>query len=212
MKIRSPYWAFLLWLVAVACSSPPVNAAANPQHSVVESSTWPVRLHVRSDFDGDQVPDTAVVRRHGERYTLIIHFAGKSSKTYSAYYTREPVVGIASMDVDGDRDRDIVLLGLNSALPAGLWLNESPETFRTEVPWLVAIIYPDSLARISRSFLQSPDPDPGSLTEPGPDASVTEGLFLLPLRSEIRLCSCSCPVLLQGLSVSVPSRGPPLNS
>ena len=212
MKIRSPYWAFLLWLVAAAYSSPPVNAASNPQHLIAESTTWPVRLHVHSDFDGDHVPDTAIVRRHGEHYSLSIHFAGKASKTFSAYYTGEPVIGITSMDVDGDRDRDIVLLGLNSVLPAGLWINDSPQAFRIEVPWLAVIVYPDSLARLNRSFLESPDPDPGSLTDPGPDASVTEGLFLSLFSSETTLGSFSNSIPLQGLSVRVPARSPPLIS
>jgi hypothetical protein len=171
-----------------------------------------MRLHVRSDFDGDHVPDIAVVRRHGEHYSLSIHFAGKSSKQFSAYFTSEPVIGITSMDVDGDRDRDIVLLGLNPALPAAVWMNDGPEAFRIEVPWLAAIVYPDSVASIERSFLQSPDPDPGSLSDPGPDASLTEGLFLSLHRCETSLGSFSRSVLLQGLSVRVPSRGPPLNS
>lgn len=212
MKIRSPYWAFLLWLVVIACPFPLVNAAPNTQQPADQSPTWPVRLHVRSDFDGDRVPDTAVVLRHGKHYSLSIHFAGKASKTFSVYYTSEPVIGITSMDVDGDRDHDIVLLGLNPGLPAALWVNDSPAAFRIEVPWLAAVVYPDSLAKINRSYLQNSEPDPGSLTESVPDASVTEGLLLSLLKSETRIGSLSRPALLQGLPISVPSRGPPLNS
>src|SRR5262245_2304835 len=141
MKIRSPYWAFLLWLVAAAYSSPPVNAAPIPQHSIAESAKWPVRLQVRSDFDGDDVLDTAVVSRHGRHYSLSIQFAGKASLTFSGYDASEPIIGITSMDVDGDRDHDIVLLGLNSGISAAWWLNDSSHAFRIEVPWLAAVDY-----------------------------------------------------------------------
>jgi hypothetical protein len=211
MKTWSPYRALLLFAITFLFSSSLLAAGLpQPEGGYGTSFPSPHRLHVRSDFDGDQVLDTAIVRHHATHYTVSIHFSGKPSITFRAYDAGEPVLGIAAMDVDGDRDRDIVLIGLNPLIPAGLWVNEDAGSFHRERSWRALVAQEGAFHSVHNA--SSENPDPGSLLESGPDASVPEGLHFALVGNETELSASVRHLPLSGLSVSVLSRGPPSHS
>ena len=167
-------------------------------------------LLVHSDLDGDQVPDTALVREFDSDYVLSINLSSKPSWTsLPAFYTAEPVIGIEAMDVDGDHDRDIVLLGMNPFEPSGLWLNEGSKGFRSEQPWLAAAFEKQSGSKLFRLASESADIDPGSLDEPGPNAVVPHHVLPDTLEAEAGLSREPRDVPFTGQSSNVPLRGPP---
>jgi len=167
-------------------------------------------LRVQADLDGDQLPDTALVRQHGSQYALSVKLSSKRTWIHvHAYSTNEAVIGIASMDVDGDQDRDIVLLGLNPFRPSGLWLNEGARGFRTERPWLAAGFQRNSGAHLARLASFNTDEGPGSLDEPGPDALVPHYLLPTVIKAGAGLSRESREVPFSGPSSNLPLRGPP---
>ena len=172
----------------------------------------PTRLQVRSDLDGDQIPDLAQVSEIDNDYVLSIHLSSKRSWTrLPAYSTRERVIGIEAMDVDGDHDGDIVLLGLNRLQPSGLWLNDGTKGFRSELPWLATTFQKQSNDRLVWLTSENADADPGSLDEPGPDAVVPHYFLPAIIRGEVRILRESREVPFSSPSSNVPLRGPPLS-
>src|SRR5436190_1918886 len=102
MSARNLLRLFLLCLLAL-----PWTASAFASESL--PTPEPTSLQVRSDLDGDQIPDLAQVREIDNDYVLSIRLSSQRSWTrLPAYYTSERVIGIEAMDVDGDHDGDIV--------------------------------------------------------------------------------------------------------
>jgi hypothetical protein len=206
MKIWKPVQAILIGFAVLVCASP-LFAAASPIHpSYQDPCTWTHSLHVQSDLDGDRIPDTAVVRRHGNRYTLSIHFSANPNRTFHSYDTTTPVTAIKAIDVDGDHDRDIVLLGPNPVRAAALWLNESPRSFHTA--WVTVIVPASPDALIGRCL----DDDDDTPTESNCSACLSRAVFGTALKSETVLRLSCEPVPLTRFVAVVPPRGPPLDS
>jgi hypothetical protein len=85
-----------------------------------------------ADFNGDRTIDVArsrAVGRDGGGYTQQILIQSGSSQQSFAFRSRAAKVQLGARDIDGDEDRDIVVLEPWSMVPIGVWLNDGAGNF-----------------------------------------------------------------------------------
>ncbi len=109
-------------------------AAPNPAHQDLPRSaslfdpTW-----VLADFNGDQQPDFASARlaHHlGQEYAHEVNVQLGSAQASFRFRSRAAKIELSARDVDGDEDRDIVVLEARSKQPLGVWLNDGAGSFQ----------------------------------------------------------------------------------
>jgi hypothetical protein len=96
------------------------------------NSPW-VSAWALADFDGDSQIDLASASsgRHDERgyaHEVSIHLSGFPSSSFK-FRNRYANVQLVARDMDGDHDRDIVILDASSMEPVGIWLNDGSGHF-----------------------------------------------------------------------------------
>jgi hypothetical protein len=88
---------------------------------------------VLSDLNGDQNADLATARsaRHDARgYAQEIRISlGVSQDTSFRFFSPGAKIELSSRDVDGDQDRDLVILEPLSRKPIGVWINDGAGLF-----------------------------------------------------------------------------------
>ena len=85
-----------------------------------------------ADFNGDHTIDVARSRalaRDGAGYTQQVLVQLGDSQTSFAFRSRSAKVQLGARDIDGDKDRDIVVLEALSMVPIGVWLNDGAGNF-----------------------------------------------------------------------------------
>ncbi len=203
MRIKTALRLLLPCLLAVLWPSLALASASHPAQ--------PQSLRIHSDLDGDQLPDTALVRQHGDYYSLSIR--SSSSRTWTrfrGYHSTEPVIGILVMDVDGDSDRDIVLLGFNRFRPSGLLLNEGAKGFRPAHPWFAADLQKRTGSSLIRFAGAGSDDEPCNVDDSGPEALVPHHVLPCIINVQSGLSREFREVAFGCQSATATLRGPPL--
>jgi hypothetical protein len=124
-------WALALWIagtgIRLAAASPETLDLSTAFGSG-SSSGW-----VLADFNGDLRPDlaSAHLTHHDARgYAQEVRVTfGRSGQTAFTFNSRAAKVEINAWDIDGDDDRDIVVLEALSRRPVGVWLNDGAGAF-----------------------------------------------------------------------------------
>ena len=114
------------WL-SLATAAPAVDHLP----SAGDSST--VSGWVLSDLNGDKIADLATARseRHDANgYAQEVRITlGAFQQTSFHFQSRGATVELSSRDVDGDQDRDLVILEPVSREPIGVWINDGAGLF-----------------------------------------------------------------------------------
>jgi hypothetical protein len=88
---------------------------------------------VLSDLNGDQTADLATARsgHHEARgYAQEVRITlGISQDTSFRFFSPGAKIELSSRDVDGDKDRDLVILEPVSRVPIGVWINDGAGLF-----------------------------------------------------------------------------------
>src|SRR5262245_309185 len=94
-----------------------------------------------ADFDGDQNPDLVQARNAGTSYRVDIDLTGRE-RTGSFTFANPDAfeVDLAAIDVDGDRDLDLIVKGRLRGQKIGIYINNGAGTF-SRGP---ANLYPES--------------------------------------------------------------------
>jgi hypothetical protein len=125
-------WRFPL--LALAGSGLCLAATAPPVHELPGALNSPaVSGWVLADLNGDQNVDLAVARsgRHDANgYAQEVRITlGASQQTSFHFQSRGATVELSTRDVDGDQDRDLVILEPVSREPIGVWINDGAGLF-----------------------------------------------------------------------------------
>jgi len=142
-----------LFCAAVPCwaSTPTVN------------STWlgPGTSAV-ADLNGDHIPDraTGIETGHSElgfSFRMDVVLSGTSGTKSFTVLSYEPIgINVEALDVDGDRDLDLVISSHLLHRPVGVWLNDGTGFFSPGEP----AKYASSLWREKPALTTSSDPRP----------------------------------------------------
>ena len=129
MDLYSKSWGPRLLLLALAGSGLAVSAHDLPGAlDAPKVSGW-----VLSDLNGDQSVDLATARsgRHDARgYSQEVSVRlGAYTQTSFRFLSPGATIELSSRDVDGDLDRDLVILEPLSREPIGVWLNDGAGLF-----------------------------------------------------------------------------------
>jgi hypothetical protein len=120
----------LLVCLAAACLIPSASAKAFqlPSHST-RNRSWAV-----SDMNGDKIADLASAgpgRREGAEYAreISVNLAGAEK---SQFTVRSPgaFIQLSLRDIDGDHDRDLIIVEPWSRRAIGVWLNDGRGHFK----------------------------------------------------------------------------------
>lgn len=123
------FWTPRLLLSALAVSGLAISAHDLP--SALDSPT--VSGWVLADLNGDQKADLATARsgRHDANgYAQEVSVTlGAFQQTSFRFLSPGATVELSSRDVDGDQDRDLVILEPVSRKPIGVWINDGAGLF-----------------------------------------------------------------------------------
>ena len=129
-KSRTP------WLLLLACAGGGLSlaAAAPATHDLPNAIDSPtVSGWVLADLNGDQNVDLATARsgRHDANgYTQEVSITlGAFQQTSFHFLSPGAKIELSSRDVDGDQDRDLVILEPVSREPIGVWINDGAGYF-----------------------------------------------------------------------------------
>jgi hypothetical protein len=129
--VRFPVKHPRLLLLALAGSGLNLAAAAHDLPSALDSpavSGW-----VLADLNGDQSVDLATARtgsHDANGYTQEVHITlGAFQQTSFHFLSPGAKIELSSRDVDGDQDRDLVILEPLSREPIGVWINDGAGLF-----------------------------------------------------------------------------------
>jgi len=121
--LSSIRYAFLLFLAILAARTSAMAAPA-------ATGTW-----VLADFDGDQKSDLAELRSSSLEFRLS---SGLQQNLPLVAGSVSPAMGIVVIDIDGDKDLDIVLQNRFFPQAPQVWLNDGKgsfvATFRFRIP------------------------------------------------------------------------------
>lgn len=128
--VRKCIWqAFLLCAAAsFLVSGATAKTLQLPSHTA-RSRAW-----VLSDMNGDKVADIAAAgpnRLEGDGYAreVSVHLAGLGKSRFTVR-SAGASIQLSLRDIDGDHDRDLVVLERWSLQPIGIWLNDGSGHFR----------------------------------------------------------------------------------
>jgi hypothetical protein len=121
-------------LLALTSGGLCLAAAAPPVHDLPSAVDAPgVSGWVLSDLNGDQNADLATARsgRHDARgYTQEVRITlGAFRQTSFHFLSPGAKIELSSRDIDGDQDRDLVILEPVSREPIGVWINDGEGLF-----------------------------------------------------------------------------------
>ena len=121
-------------LLALASGGLSHAAATPPIHSLPSGLDSPaVSGWVLSDLNGDKIADLATARagRHDANgYAQEVRITlGDFQQTSFHFQSRGATVELSSRDVDGDQDRDLVILEPVSREAIGVWINDGAGSF-----------------------------------------------------------------------------------
>jgi hypothetical protein len=123
--VRSRLLVLTIFASALALASPRPDTRAANSSSV---SSWIV-----ADFNGDNKTDFATTSGsgHDERgYSHEVQVSlGLSRQSSFTFLSSSDRVQLRAQDIDGDHDRDIVILEKWSLEPIGIWLNDGLGNF-----------------------------------------------------------------------------------
>jgi hypothetical protein len=84
---------------------------------------------VVADFDADRVPDLAIAdRTAGSRFQIDVRLSEGPTQSVS-FVSTESVLNITALDIDNDRDADLVVTQVLSRRVIGIWLNDGTGHF-----------------------------------------------------------------------------------
>jgi hypothetical protein len=122
-SIRGVARQTLLFCLAAACLIPAAGAKTLQLPSHARSRSWAV-----SDINGDTVADLASAgpgRREGAEYAREISVnLGGAGKSQFTVRSSGAAIQLSLRDIDGDHDRDVVIVEPWSRQAIGIWLND----------------------------------------------------------------------------------------
>lgn len=140
----------LLFCLVAACLIPAAGAKTFQLPSHTRNRSWAV-----SDMNGDRIADLASAgpgRREGAEYAreISVNLAGAESAQFTV---RSPgaAIQLSLRDIDGDHDRDLVIVEPWSRQAIGVWLNDGQGHFEE-----------GSLSKYSPALGQPPPQSAGS--------------------------------------------------
>jgi hypothetical protein len=87
---------------------------------------------VVADFDGDQAPDVAIADRvdgiAGSQYQIDVHLFEGPTQSLS-FVSTDGALNITALDIDNDRDADLIVRPVLSRKVIGAWLNDGTGHF-----------------------------------------------------------------------------------
>jgi hypothetical protein len=119
----------------ICCVALNASAADQPLRGVALHLLRPGTASV-ADLDGDHIPDMASgIRtghtREGYSYRVDLDLSSNPHARPFNVFSEEPSgLTIEAIDVDGDRNLDLVIRSSLSLLPVGIWLNDGTGHFR----------------------------------------------------------------------------------
>jgi hypothetical protein len=170
------------------------------------------RTSLGHDLDGDQIPETATIRRSRDLYKVSIHFTSGRPRLHLSIYQGENEAGLGfqTRDIDDDRDEDLVITSATSVRPIAVWLNSGKGKFKRVSSWAYGGLHKFRGPALKARAAYTPESDVIISTEPLAHAEKIAQHFDVGLNIELlrvwnweQLPSDSC---LQ----QVPARGPPL--
>jgi len=131
VSLLAKSWKLLLAALAASGLSLAATPAVHDLPSALNSpalSGW-----VLADLNGDQNVDLATARsghHDANGYAQEVRITlGASQQTSFRFQSRGATVELSSRDVDGDQDRDLVILEPVSREPIGVWINDGAGLF-----------------------------------------------------------------------------------
>jgi hypothetical protein len=127
-------WASRLLLFALAGSGLSLAATVPAVHDLPSALDSPaVSGWVLADLNGDQKVDLATARsghHDANGYAQEVRITlGASQQTSFRFLSPGAKIELSSRDVDGDQDRDLVILEPVSREPIGVWINDGAGLF-----------------------------------------------------------------------------------
>jgi hypothetical protein len=129
---------YLLLTIMICCVALNASASDQPLGGVAIHLLRPGTASV-ADLDGDHIPDVASgIRtghtREGYSYRVDLDLSSNPYARPFSIFSEEPSgLTIEAIDVDGDRNLDLVIRSSLSLRPVGIWLNDGTGHFRPGV-------------------------------------------------------------------------------
>jgi hypothetical protein len=124
--IRILALTFIAGSLAMAAGTPSRPEPLRTPESLFDL-TWAV-----ADFDGDLQPDIASARlAHHDGRGFALEVIVNLGPGGTSFHVRSSVadVELSARDIDGDKDRDIIVLEARTKQPVGVWLNDGAGSF-----------------------------------------------------------------------------------
>ena len=172
-------------------------------------SDW-ISQSTTADFDGDGLPDVATLKYYGHGaigylYRLDLQLARKPETTLFFMESRWALT-IASLDVDGDADQDIVIRWQNQAV--GVWINDGRGGFASHD--VSAYRHQSDAAGSEASRQKSINPDPKFVCpDRGSSVCPAVGLIAPKLDSKLSRSRQTSFVASRDIGGRRQSRAPP---
>lgn len=147
----------ILFCLAAASLIP----AASAKTLQLPAHTTRNRAWVLSDMNGDKIADMAAagpgrIDDRGYSREVSVHIAGAGKSRFTVR-TQSAGIQLSLRDIDGDHDRDLVILEPWSLEPIGIWLNDGEGNFEEGN----VSLYRRAIGRREpRSFASSPQEKP----------------------------------------------------
>jgi hypothetical protein len=187
------HWAFRL-LLALASSGMSLAVAA-PYDLPSGLDSREVSGWVLSDLNGDHIADLATARsgqHNASGYSQEVRITlGAFQQTSFHFQSGGAIVELSSRDVDGDQDRDLVILEPISRAPIGVWINDGGGSFHegnlADFSGLLGRGSPSSVLPVhQRLALLAISEERIQLPVPATSITATDGLLeFLAIRSEL---------------------------
>jgi len=169
------------------------------------------RISLAHDLDGDHIPETARIRKSGEVYKICIRFSSGRPRLRLIVYQQDGAgLSVQAIDVDDDRDEDIVLASATSLRPIAVWLNSGKAKFKKVSSWVYGGPHKFRGPALNRRAAQTPESDVINSTDPLAHAEKTIQQFDVGLTIELLRDGNREQLPGDSFLQQVPARGPPL--
>ena len=163
------------------------------------------------DFNADGIPDVVIADRiarapDGFGYRLEVAVSRVGSRTV-AFRSRYPALRVRALDVDNDRDTDLVVEAIPTGAVVGVWINDGRGQF-TEAD--TVRIQPEGLAPSQLADRhRAADPSACVGAHRADEVGASDSYRLPPPSARSRCASTRFPSSVRWLTLAADPRGPP---